>query len=98
MSSVNATGITTSLVSESTASKTAATSLVKSEDQVQPQASSAADQVTISEEARLLLESDQTAETDDTGIEPPKVSSLDTGIEPPKVSARDTGIEPPKQK
>jgi len=97
MSSVNATGTNTSVLSGTSIVTAPAATVLESAEQSKQQPVSAADKVTISEEARLLLESDQAVEADDTGIEPPKATALDTGIEPPKVTALDTGIEPPKQ-
>lgn len=93
MSSVNATGVKNPVLTDGSVSTAAVAAVSKAEDQVKAQAVSAADKVTISEEARLLLESDSAR---DTGVEPPKYTTLDTGIEPPKNKAPDTGVEPPK--
>ena len=60
---------------------------------VETTATSSGDRVTISEKAMALslTSDDGTAQTNNTGIEPPSdVAPTNTGIEPPN-----TGIEPP---
>jgi hypothetical protein len=94
VSSVNATGVKPPIVTSEAAASVASAPTAQTTGVVTKQPIATSDTVTISDEARRLLDS---AKTDDTGIEPPKMTTLDTGIEPPKMSARDTGIEPPKQ-
>lgn len=81
MSSVNATGVKPPILTSEAAASVATVPTAQTTEVVTEQPIGTSDTVTISDEARRLLEN---AKIDDTGIEPPKASARDTGIEPPK--------------